>query len=65
MEGRICGGDLRSQIDCASPVVESRFTGGAYIWRGDLTEVLLRYRFGGLIFGGGLYMERLTLGILR
>ena len=24
---------------------------GAYIWRGDLTECL-RYRFGGLIFGG-------------
>ena len=26
--------------------------GGAYIWRGDLTEGFLRYRFGGLIFGG-------------
>ena len=25
---------------------------GAYIWRGDLTEVFLRYRFGRLIFGG-------------
>ena len=25
---------------------------GAYIWRGDLTESFLRYRFGGLIFGG-------------
>ena len=25
---------------------------GAYIWRGDLTEGFLRYRFGGLIFGG-------------
>ena len=25
---------------------------GAYILRGDLTEGLLRYRFGGLIFGG-------------
>ena len=24
---------------------------GAYIWRGDLTEGFLRYRFGGLIFG--------------
>ena len=24
---------------------------GAYIWRGDLTERFLRYRFGGLIFG--------------
>ena len=34
---------------------------GAYIWRGDLTECL-RYRFGGLIFGGaytwrGLFSE--------
>ena len=24
---------------------------GAYIWRGDLTEGFLRYRFGGPIFG--------------
>ena len=24
---------------------------GAYIWRGDLREGFLRYRFGGLIFG--------------
>ena len=35
---------------------------GAYIWRGDLTEGLLRYEFGGLIFGGaytrsGLFSE--------
>ena len=35
---------------------------GAYIWRGDLTEDFLRYRFGGLIFGGahtwrGLFSE--------
>ena len=26
--------------------------GGAYIWREDLREGFLRYRFGGLIFGG-------------
>ena len=26
--------------------------GGAYIWRSDLKEGFLRYRFGGLIFGG-------------
>jgi len=46
---------------------------GAYIWRGDLTEGFLRYRFGGLIFGGGggayiwggLYMKGLIFGILR
>ena len=35
---------------------------GAYIRRGDLTEGFLRYRFGGLIFGGaytwrGLFSE--------
>ena len=35
---------------------------GAYIWRGDLTEGFLSYRFGGLIFGGaytwrGLFSE--------
>ena len=35
---------------------------GAYIWRGDLTEGVLRYRIGGLIFGGaytwrGLFSE--------
>jgi len=34
----------------------------AYIWRGDLTESFLRYRFGGLIFEGadiwrGLFSE--------
>ena len=27
--------------------------GGAYIWRGDLTEGLLCYEFGGLIHGQG------------
>ena len=26
--------------------------GGAYIWRGDLTEGFLHCEFGGLIFGG-------------
>ena len=36
--------------------------GGAYIWRGDLTEGFLRYRFRGLVFGGvytwrGLFSE--------
>ena len=30
----------------------SRSPRRAYIWRGDLTEVFLRHRFGGLIFGG-------------
>ena len=27
----------------------------AYIWRGDLTEGFLRYRIGGLIFGGAYF----------
>ena len=47
-------------------VFESNFQvqapGGAYIWRGDLTEGFLRYEFWGLIFGGaytwkGLFSE--------
>ena len=40
-------------------VFESNFPStsprGAYIWRGDLTEGFLRYRFGGLIFGGAYF----------
>ena len=36
---------------------------GAYIWRGDLTGVFLRYRFGG--WRVGLYMEGLIFAILR
>ena len=35
---------------------------GAYIWRGDLTEGFLRYRFGGLIFGGA-YFRNFTVYI--
>ena len=68
-------GNLRFKIDWASLIVGSKFTAfvfegnfpstsprGAYIWKGDLTEGLLRYRFGGLIFGGayswrGLFSE--------
>ena len=47
-------------------IFEGNFTStslrGTYIWRGDLTEVFLRYRFGGFIFGGaytwrGLFSE--------
>ena len=33
---------------------------GAYIWRGYLTEGFLRYRFGGLIFGG-TYFRNFTV----
>ena len=39
--------------------------GGAYIWRGDLTEGFLRYEFGGLIFGGAYTWRGLFFGILR
>ena len=28
---------------------------GAYIWRGEITGFFLRYRLGGLIFGGGYF----------
>ena len=38
--------------------------GGAYIWRGELTESFLRYEFGGLR-RRGLYTEGLIFGILR
>ena len=33
---------------------------GAYIWRSDLTEGFLHYRFGGLIFGGA-YFQNFTV----
>ena len=36
---------------------------GAYIWRGDLTEGFLRYRFGELIFGGA-YFRNFTVSNL-
>ena len=36
-----------------------KLPGGAYIWRGDLTEGVLRHKL------GGLYLERLIFGILR
>ena len=58
-------GNLCFEIDWASLIVGSKFTvfalfystspREAYIWRGDLTEGLLRYRFGGLIFGGAYF----------
>ena len=36
--------------------------GGAYIWRGDLTEGFSRYRFGGLILGGAYTWRGLFSG---
>ena len=39
--------------------------GGAYIWRSDLTEGFLRYRFGGLylegLIHGGAYCRNYTV----
>ena len=73
-------GNLRFKIDCASLIVERKIfalyyfvfegncqvqaPGGAYIWRGELTESFLRYEFGGL-HRRGLYTEGLIFGILR
>ena len=37
---------------------------GAYIWRGDLTEGFLRYRLGGLIFGGA-YFRNFTVSVFH
>ena len=34
--------------------------GGAYIWRGDLTEGFLHYKFGWLMFGGA-YFQNFTV----
>ena len=64
---------MRFKINWASLIVRSKFTifalfyfvfegnfpsTRAYIWRGNLTEGFLRYRF------GGLYLEGLIFGIL-
>ena len=37
---------------CVRGQFPSNKRGWAYIWRGDLTKGVLRYEFGGLIFGG-------------
>ena len=66
-------GNLRFKIDWASLIVGSKFTvfvllclrgqfskckpPGAYIWRGDLTEGFLRYRFGGAFIWRGLFSD--------
>ena len=42
------------------PSTRPRGGGGADIWRSDLTEGFLRYRFGGLIFGGA-YLRNFTV----
>ena len=37
---------------------------GAYIWRGDLSAGVLRYKLGGVI-NGGAYFRNFTVIILR
>ena len=63
---KLCKGYLNSIFALFYFVFEGKFQvqapRGAYIRRGDLTEGFLRYRFGGLIFGGaytwrGLFSE--------
>ena len=65
---------MRFKIDWASLIVGSKlftvfalfyfvFEGNfpiTYIWRGDLTEGFLGYRFGGLIHGG-TYFQNFTV----
>ena len=62
-------GNLRFKIDGASLIVGRKFTVFALFyfvfegnfqvqgpdWRSDLTEVFLRYEFGGLIHGGAYF----------
>ena len=70
-------GNLRFKIDCASLIVERKIfalyyfvfegncqvqaPGGAYIWRGELTESFCVTSFGGFVGGGytrrGLFSE--------
>ena len=38
---------------------------GAYIWRGDLTEGFLRYRFWDLIFGGAYFRNFTVLNVVH
>ena len=48
-------------------VFEGNFPGisprDAYIWRDDLTEGFLRYRFGGLVFGGAYFRNFTVINI--
>ena len=75
MEGPIFGGVYLRREICVSKSIGLAFAlfyfvfggnfpstspRGAYIWRGDLTEGFLRYRF-----WRGLYMEGIIFGILR
>ena len=55
LEGRFIGGCFALQV------------WGAYIWRGDLSEGVLRYKFGGLIFGilRLLYQERIDESLIH
>ena len=76
MRGLICTeGNLCLKIDWASLIGLALFLylraiskykppGGAYIWRGDLTEGFLRYEFRGLIHGGA-YFRNFTVDYMH
>ena len=66
---------MRFKLDWANLIVGSKFTifslfykykplGGLYL-EGRLTEGFLRYRFGGLIFGGAYFRNFTVFVILR
>ena len=64
LRGLYSEGNLRFKIDWASHVIGSKFTVFALFYfvfegnfprRGNLTDDFLRYRFGGLIFGGAYF----------
>ena len=46
------------------PSTNPRRGGGAYIWKGDLTEGFLRYRFQGLIHAGA-YFRNFTVFLIK
>ena len=58
---------LEGTFQVQAPAGEGGGGRGAYIWRGDLSEGVLRYKFGGLIFGilRLLYQERIDESLIH
>ena len=46
---------------CLRAIFQVQAPRAAYIWRGDLTEGFLRYRLGGLIFGGAYFRNFMVI----
>ena len=73
MRGLYSEGNLSFKIDWGGFIVGSKFTvfalfyfvfgGLILIWRDDLTEGFLRYRFGGIIFGGAYFRNFRVLSL--